>query len=174
MLSAAGIFDLFFWRTLVNSFDHIKNPASIFGMGLSINVFGVWVGGQIGKYLVSVGAQKHMLSYIGLGIVFVSMLILLPLNNKLSVILNHNEFLVAFSHTKRKEMIDFNEEAKLILSNREYDVFSLLIKGKTDSEMSDLLYISHHTIKTHNRNIFKKLNVKNRLELISKISGQVK
>lgn len=174
MLYAVGIFDLFWWSVMANNFDNMKNPSSLFGLGLSINVLGVWVGGIIGNYLVSIGVDKQELSYIGLFIVIISMLIIVPLNNRLSDILEYNEFLVKFSYMKRKEMRDLLDDVKTILSNREFEVFNLLIDGKTDTEIGKELFISHNTIKTHNRNIYKKLNVSNRVELIEKISETVK
>ncbi len=173
MLFAAGIFDLFWWSIMANNFDNVKNPSSLFGLGLSINVLGVWVGGVIGNYLTGIGVEKQALSFMGLFIVILSMLIILPLNNRLSDLLEYNEFLVKFNHMNKKEMKSFIEEVQIVLSNREFEVFSLLITGKTDTEISNELYISHHTIKTHNRNIYKKLSVSNRVELIEKISETV-
>lgn len=170
MLFAAGIFDFFWWSIMANNFDNIKNPSSLFGLGLSINVLGVWVGGLIGNYLTSIGVDKQGLSYIGMFVVILSMLIVLPLNSKLSNLIENNEFLVKLSYVEKKEINSFVEEAKTILSNREQEVFDLLISGKTDAQISNELYISPNTIKTHNRNIYKKLNVSNRIELIEKIS----
>jgi len=169
MLFACGIFDLFWWSIMANNFDNVKNPASLFGLGLSINVLGVWVGGVIGNYMINIGVEKQSLSYLGLLVVILSMLIILPLNNRLADLLEYNEFLVKFNHMKRKDMKDFLEDVRELLSNREFEVFRLLITGKTDTEISKELFISHHTIKTHNRNIYKKLNVSNRVELIEKI-----
>ncbi len=170
MLFAAGIFDLFWWSIMANNFDKVKNPASLFGLGLALNVLGVWVGGLIGNYLTSLGFGKQVLSYIGIMVVTVSILIILPLNNKLASLIEYNEFLVKLTGMKRKAAQSFLAEAKNLLTKREFEVFNLLIAGKTDSQISAMLHISPHTIKTHNRNIYKKLNVANRVELIEKIS----
>ncbi|MDF1617986.1 LuxR family transcriptional regulator [Petrocella sp. FN5] len=169
MLFAAGIFDLFWWSVMANNFDNVKSPSSLFGLGLSINVLGVWVGGVIGNALVSLGANKEALSFMGLFVVVISMLIIVPLNNKLSSQLEYNEFIVEISYIEKNDMRKFTNDAKELLSKRERQVFDLLIKGKTDTEISKILYITHHTIKTHNRSIYKKLNVSNRIELIDKI-----
>lgn len=53
------------------------------------------------------------------------------------------------------------------LSERETDVFLSLLKGFTDQEIADDLYISLNTVKTHLKNIYKKLEVKNRLEAVT-------
>lgn len=53
------------------------------------------------------------------------------------------------------------------LSEREMDVFKALSEGHTDQEIADLLFISLNTAKTHLKNIYKKLQVRNRLEAVS-------
>jgi LuxR family maltose regulon positive regulatory protein len=64
----------------------------------------------------------------------------------------------------------YTQEAKGLLSEREYEVFTHLIDGETDTVISEWLNISLNTIKTHNRKIYRKLNVSGRLELIEKCS----
>lgn len=51
------------------------------------------------------------------------------------------------------------------LSAREEEVFSLIIKGMSNSEISAALYISESTVKFHVGNIFKKTGLTSRLEL---------
>ena len=59
---------------------------------------------------------------------------------------------------------------KSILTNREKEVFELLVLNKSTKEISDYLGISEKTIRNHISNFMQKLNVKNRsgaiLELI--------
>jgi DNA-binding CsgD family transcriptional regulator len=52
------------------------------------------------------------------------------------------------------------------LSNKEADVFILLCRGKHLDEISAELYIADSTLKKHIGNIYKKLNIKNRYELM--------
>lgn len=47
------------------------------------------------------------------------------------------------------------------------DVFKALSEGHTDQEIADLLFISLNTAKTHLKSIYKKLQVRNRLEAVS-------
>ena len=46
------------------------------------------------------------------------------------------------------------------LSNRETDVLVALVKGSTNKEVSDKLYISVHTVITHRKNIVRKTGIK--------------
>jgi len=52
------------------------------------------------------------------------------------------------------------------LSNREIQILRLLCDGKTNSEISAQLSISVNTVKKHVSNIFNKLNVESRTQLI--------
>lgn len=169
MLFAVGIFDMFWASIMVDNFDHVNNPSSLYGLGLAINVFGVWVGGMVGSSLLSIGMEKYMISFIGIFIVIISMLIILPLNKHLANQLDYNEFILKLDHAKNTDIGDYLKEAEAVLTKRELDVFSLLISGKTDAQISAELYITLHTIKTHNRSIYKKYHVANRVELIEKI-----
>ncbi len=52
------------------------------------------------------------------------------------------------------------------LSEREIEVIELIAEGHTSKEISERLFISEHTVKTHRKNIFRKLNIKEVAELI--------
>jgi DNA-binding CsgD family transcriptional regulator len=52
------------------------------------------------------------------------------------------------------------------ISPREQEVLLLLLQGKSNNEIGETLYVSRNTIKTHIRNIYAKLGVNNRYELI--------
>lgn len=46
-------------------------------------------------------------------------------------------------------------------------MIELVIRGKTNEEIADELFISIKTVKYHLYNVFKKLGVKNRLQLMN-------
>lgn len=52
------------------------------------------------------------------------------------------------------------------LTKSEIRVVALVLRGKTDQEIADKLFVSYHTVKKHLQNMFKKMAVKNRVELI--------
>ncbi|MBN1537734.1 MAG: hypothetical protein JW908_13435 [Anaerolineales bacterium] len=54
------------------------------------------------------------------------------------------------------------------LSNRELQVLEYLREGKSAKEISTLLFVSYHTVKTHIRNIYQKLDVHDRIEAINR------
>ena len=45
--------------------------------------------------------------------------------------------------------------AKILLSDRELDVLKLIVKGNTNNQIADTLFISVHTVNSHRKNIFK-------------------
>ena len=59
---------------------------------------------------------------------------------------------------------------KYDFSPREKEVFTVLLKGLSNSDISSELFISENTVKFHIKNILKKTECSNRTELISKFS----
>lgn len=55
------------------------------------------------------------------------------------------------------------------ISNREMDVFKLIVNGLSNKEISDQLFISEHTVKNHITHIFQKLTVNDRLQAMAKV-----
>ncbi len=58
------------------------------------------------------------------------------------------------------------------LSKREMDVLNLLVSGKRYKKIGDLLFISPFTVRRHVNNIYDKLHVKSRSEVITLVYKQ--
>jgi DNA-binding NarL/FixJ family response regulator len=58
------------------------------------------------------------------------------------------------------------------LSKREVEILECLAQGMTATKISQSLYISENTVKTHIRHIYEKLNASNRAEAVRK-AGQL-
>jgi DNA-binding NarL/FixJ family response regulator len=54
------------------------------------------------------------------------------------------------------------------LTDREIEILSLVAKGYYDKELAEQLFLSIKTIRTHLRNIYKKLHVRSRTEAVLK------
>lgn len=65
---------------------------------------------------------------------------------------------------KSKKRLTIIEE----LSNQEMKIKKHIIEGKSNKEIAEELFISLNTVKTHITNIYNKLNISTRKELISK------
>ena len=57
------------------------------------------------------------------------------------------------------------------ISAREKDIILFMSKGLSNKRIAEELFISVNTVKTHVRNIFKKMNVKSRFELMMKLKN---
>ncbi len=54
------------------------------------------------------------------------------------------------------------------LSKRELDVFSQLLTDKTQAQIAEALFISQSSVHFHCKNIYKKLNISSRKQLLIK------
>ena len=66
-----------------------------------------------------------------------------------------------------KSKYDGIDELVNDLTDRQKEVYQLIISGKTNKEIMSELFIEQSTLKTHINQIYKKLNIKNRKELKS-------
>lgn len=62
--------------------------------------------------------------------------------------------------------------AEYELTGREKDLSRLIYEGKSNSQIAELLFISESTVKTHVYNIFRKMEIKNRVEVVRIIRGE--
>jgi NarL family two-component system response regulator LiaR len=65
------------------------------------------------------------------------------------------------------------ELRKLNLTEREYEVLQLIVKGHSNADIAEHLFLSVSTVKTHVSNLFVKMNVKNRTQAMEK-AGRLK
>ncbi len=61
-----------------------------------------------------------------------------------------------------------------VLTNREREIVELLCKNYAYKEIADQLYISRETVKKHIKNIYEKLHVQNKFEVIQKLKSNIK
>jgi len=77
------------------------------------------------------------------------------------------------SQIARKVVVTFQQQTPFIdakdsLSDRENEVLSWLSKGFSYQEIADRLFISIDTVRTHIRNLYEKLHVRNKKEALRK------
>jgi DNA-binding NarL/FixJ family response regulator len=101
--------------------------------------------------------------------VCITLVMLPPLNNQLVLLLKNHAYLAVYDNMSRSQQTDIIRYAKTLdpLTVREEEVLQLILTGKSNREIAELLFISENTVKTHARNIFSKYDVGSRAELIS-------
>ena len=168
MLGACGVYDLFWWSILGEMLEFHKNPAKILGIGLSANVLGILLGGLIGKAITSANIHVPDPTLLALVVVCVTLTLLPPLHKYLSSLLKGHAYLSEFSGLLEQDQINHIDRAARFgnLSERERQVASLLLQGKTYRTIAGELFVSENTIKYYVKNIYSKFNIQSRAELI--------
>jgi len=69
-----------------------------------------------------------------------------------------------------------SDQTKPLLTNREREVFELLVQDKTTKEIAGQLFISEKTVRNHISNVMQKLGVKGRSQAVVELVrlGQLK
>jgi len=101
---------------------------------------------------------------LGLSIAW-SIINVIPLFHFQSIVLLLKEFPAG----QDTEMIFHKLENEYGITQREYEIIGLVLSGKTNKEISDILFIGLQTVKDHVSRIFKKLKVNNRVRMINRI-----
>lgn len=56
------------------------------------------------------------------------------------------------------------------ISKREWEIIEKICEGLTNKQISEVLFISVQTVKDHTHHIYKKTGIKNRVQLVNKVS----
>lgn len=59
-----------------------------------------------------------------------------------------------------------SDHRSILLTNREREVFELLVQDKTTKDIAQMLFISEKTVRNHISNVMQKLNVKGRSQAV--------
>ena len=70
---------------------------------------------------------------------------------------------------KKKQQL---AQPEIKLTKRELEVIKLIMKGYTSNQIAEELFISNRTVDTHRANLMQKLDVKNSIELINKVTEE--
>jgi len=70
--------------------------------------------------------------------------------------------------TKEANHVNFSDHLAAFqsLSKSELRIVTLMVEGKSSTEIADILFISKHTVDVHRKNILRKTDFKNTVQLI--------
>ncbi len=74
-------------------------------------------------------------------------------------------FIITLTDLTEERKFETDLQVKFHLSKREMDIIHFLTQGLSDDKIAEHLYLSKLTIHTHRKNIYRKLGVKNVVEL---------
>ncbi|EEZ86588.1 conserved hypothetical protein [Vibrio harveyi 1DA3] len=66
----------------------------------------------------------------------------------------------------RRHSRPVNKSVSAILTKREQQIITFLSMGASNQQIAEQLFVSENTVKTHLHNIFKKIDVKNRVQAL--------
>ncbi|QGU00278.1 hypothetical protein SYNTR_1684 [Candidatus Syntrophocurvum alkaliphilum] len=169
-----AVFDFFVWMILCYIAKTTANKRQVFAFGffiITLSMFGSSFFHQgITLYVTNVIQQINTLSILAAILMFVSA----PLFTNLFSIVNTNQdssddiISLAESGATSDNIADpTNVFSEYGLTAREHEVLDLLLKGYNNPNICNSLNISNNTVKTHLRNIYRKVEVSNRQELIN-------
>jgi len=64
---------------------------------------------------------------------------------------------------------DLDPSVRQMLTEREADIAAWALRGRSDSEIADQLFLSTHTVKHHMKSIYAKLGVHSRVQLLTRL-----
>lgn len=149
-----------FLKTIFRRYRHI----SVYGLSIAVLVFLLkWL--QWNFLIV----DNSLDIYIGLIAVFFTVL---GIWIALQLTRGRKPEVVTVEHVQVVEAepfrVDQAELEKLKLTPREYEVLQLMVKGHSNAEIAESLFLSLSTIKTHASNLFVKMDVTSRTKAIEK------
>lgn len=121
-------------------------------------------------YLVS---ESGLLLSTGKNIMDITIFFWLGINAANLIILYKKDFVESFLKEDAGTVPSLNLEdamdlvkRKYELTNRELEILTEVYNGKTNTQIAEDLFISESTVKAHIYNIFRKMNVKSRVEAV--------
>jgi DNA-binding CsgD family transcriptional regulator len=165
--AAFASINVFTWLLLGDLSTKYGRPHWFFGIGLSVNTGITVLGGIVGDtILISAAKPGFSTSLIAAGLIIISLLIILWLRE------NANYNLAGFSESGSLRgpgylagnLVDIFDQVEL--TEREKEIITLMLEGKTNRAIAEELFITENTIKSHCRNIYAKFNVRNKSELL--------
>lgn len=166
MQGAFGICDLFWWSIMAEMLEYSRNSAAVLGIGLGANVLGIFTGGLIGSFIAT--EDLIVQSMVALLVIFIVLMVLPLLAHRLNKLLKEHAFLTWFSSLDagyQNKTISLDIESNK-LTPRENEIMRLLLQGHTYKMIANRLYLSDNTVKTHIKNIYSKLEIKSKMELV--------
>jgi len=169
--AAFAMLDLFIWVTLGSLAFLYKAPFQFFGLALAANLSGIILGDFFGELLLESGESIRLMTAIFASLSIFAVFIIVPWLNQqveknLPQALEGSTISPLLSGSGQPAHL----EAHLIpgekLTPREIEIIALILKGYTNKDIAEKLFVSPNTIKTHLKNIYYKFGVNKKKDLI--------
>ena len=143
------------------------------GESLSLLYKGIITLFLAGNYVTYLVSESGLLLSTGKNIMDITIFFWLVINVANLVILYKKDFAESFlkEDTATVQSLNLEDAMELVkgkyeLTNREIEILTEVYNGKTNTQIAEDLFISESTVKAHIYNIFRKMNVKSRVEAV--------
>lgn len=160
--------DAFIWLALI--YLASRGHSRVISLGLGLNVLLIWTVGVISD-LTGLSSFERMpiVSLAGAAMLFMLIPVVIPRlapsppqRNSEAAGGDPAEHTPFLDHVTQQKMTEYFTEAEM-------NVCKLLLAGKKNREVAEMLFITINTVKYHVRNILRKTDCTNRQELITKL-----
>jgi DNA-binding CsgD family transcriptional regulator len=157
-----GILDIIIWGAIIYLIYIYNNVYKIPSLLMIFQGLGVLIGGIISEYYID---KRKVVYVIAIICIFIS-IILVPKVSDITIKKLDSKKKLMDEEKNKIAKLQSKERYKL-LSNREKEVVNLILLDKINREIAKIMNISETTVKTHCKNIYIKLGLKNKKELKS-------
>lgn len=181
-LAACQFFGLLVWCLFGCTVAQSKaSPLKVFGYGYGIQLFGTVLGYILGARLdTALGSRQADL----LSVYVVAAIIVLALSLAIYPPRTMHDLLLAIPADDISERLPVTETTELervcmqlaneqALTAREREVMALLARGRGSTYISENLGVTLSTVYTHTRNLYRKLGIHSREELMHLVDGRI-
>ncbi len=153
---------------------------------LLLNILGIWIPTAF-SLLISIIFHKRIDSgvfrkekWIIVFLALMNLILSFILNSvpfiffiSISILIYHIFYKFYFSSPISKTEKTLTEDfiKNFSITKREQEIIIALLDGKSNKELAETLFVSEKTVETHLANIYRKVGVKNRLELFSRLKN---
>lgn len=166
----------------LSSFGKVQDPVKKRLLRKTLILFGSFLPGLfIDSFLnefFPIDIQVFPALYGGFGIVFTHHFlkyytaIQIPYHTQVSTYHGPDISTAHVPNTSSTQGLDEEVFRKYDISHREQEIVRLILQGYSNQKIGETLFISLNTVKTHIRNIYVKLDVNNRYELMSLVKKE--
>ena len=168
-----AFYDLFVWITLgMAALQFRRSPHEVYGTGLAMNGLAVMMGLGLQIQVPDVISETalYTMALMAGVVLFVGVIPVFSLSRIISITKGTSipKPLAEYVTEEVDRLIQSDKCLVETLTPREKEILYLLLTGKSNAEIGEEENISKNTLKTHIRNIYGKMGVKNRTELLMK------
>ncbi len=180
------IFSIIFYQKMKSENSDTSITRLLLTIGVLVNICNIWNSSVVLSIFVDIYTVSVLITYsyslTAFFIVFLNLFtfrylyLIGDLKNLAKRITVVNEPVLSTEVNESVNLLSNEDKLSLVIkkyhiTDREKDVLTLAYQGLTNPEIGEVLFISKHTVKKHMHNIFEKMEVTSRMELVHTVNN---